>query len=62
LYAVSIGLLGDWKPGQKYTDVQKQKVDHEAAALAGLYRDISGLSGTRAQRDAGKICAGTQGR
>ena len=39
LYAVSIGLLaiGAWAT---YTDVQS-KVDHEAAALAGLYRDIS---------------------
>jgi len=39
LYAVSIGLLaiGAWAT---YTDVQS-KVDREAAALAGLYRDIS---------------------
>jgi len=39
LYAVSIGLLaiGAWAT---YTDVQS-KVDHEAASLAGLYRDIS---------------------
>ncbi len=39
LYAVSVGLLaiGAWAT---YSDVQG-KVDHEAAALAGLYRDIS---------------------
>jgi Protein of unknown function (DUF4239) len=39
LYAVSVGLLaiGAWAT---YSDVQG-KTDHEAAVLAGLYRDIS---------------------